>query len=184
MSYVPLYNYCPDLCTKEIKSLVLKINTYGVPKGEYILLESYCNDLNCDCRRVFIEVLSCKSDKSIATIAYGWEDENFYAKWYGITKNNNSYNLIIKSLKGPILNETSIQSKYAPAMLKIISNLLLKDIEYVNSLKKHYQLFKESVDKSKPKPKPYLKNKIGRNQPCPCGSGKKYKKCCIDNKIE
>ena len=21
-------------------------------------------------------------------------------------------------------------------------------------------------------------NKIGRNDPCPCGSGKKYKKCC------
>ncbi|HCS75454.1 MAG TPA: hypothetical protein DIW17_16465 [Clostridiales bacterium] len=20
--------------------------------------------------------------------------------------------------------------------------------------------------------------KIGRNEPCPCGSGKKYKKCC------
>lgn len=23
--------------------------------------------------------------------------------------------------------------------------------------------------------------KIGRNEPCPCGSGKKYKKCCIDH---
>lgn len=23
-------------------------------------------------------------------------------------------------------------------------------------------------------------SKIGRNEPCPCGSGKKYKKCCID----
>ena len=22
--------------------------------------------------------------------------------------------------------------------------------------------------------------KIGRNDPCPCGSGKKFKKCCID----
>lgn len=22
--------------------------------------------------------------------------------------------------------------------------------------------------------------KIGRNEPCPCGSGKKYKKCCLD----
>ncbi|MGM0198707.1 hypothetical protein IGI68_001377 [Enterococcus sp. DIV1314a] len=22
-------------------------------------------------------------------------------------------------------------------------------------------------------------NKIGRNDPCPCGSGKKYKKCCL-----
>jgi preprotein translocase subunit SecA len=24
--------------------------------------------------------------------------------------------------------------------------------------------------------------KIGRNDPCPCGSGKKYKKCCGANK--
>ena len=23
--------------------------------------------------------------------------------------------------------------------------------------------------------------KIGRNAPCPCGSGKKYKKCCLSN---
>jgi uncharacterized protein YecA (UPF0149 family) len=26
--------------------------------------------------------------------------------------------------------------------------------------------------------KPKIK-KIGRNAPCPCGSGKKYKKCCL-----
>lgn len=24
------------------------------------------------------------------------------------------------------------------------------------------------------------KNKVGRNSPCPCGSGKKYKKCCLN----
>lgn len=24
--------------------------------------------------------------------------------------------------------------------------------------------------------------KTGRNEPCPCGSGKKYKKCCLRNK--
>ncbi|MHC5088906.1 MAG: SEC-C metal-binding domain-containing protein [Planctomycetota bacterium] len=23
--------------------------------------------------------------------------------------------------------------------------------------------------------------KVGRNDPCPCGSGKKYKKCCGKN---
>lgn len=29
-------------------------------------------------------------------------------------------------------------------------------------------------------PAPYVRltPKIGRNEPCPCGSGKKYKKCC------
>lgn len=28
-----------------------------------------------------------------------------------------------------------------------------------------------------------IENKIGRNEPCPCGSGKKFKKCCIDKGI-
>ncbi len=35
-------------------------------------------------------------------------------------------------------------------------------------------------DSQTPKVKQYTRAepKIGRNQPCPCGSGKKYKKCC------
>jgi uncharacterized protein len=28
------------------------------------------------------------------------------------------------------------------------------------------------------------RSKVGRNEPCPCGSGKKFKKCCIDFKPE
>ena len=28
---------------------------------------------------------------------------------------------------------------------------------------------------------PIRVEKVGRNQPCPCGSGKKYKKCCGKN---
>ncbi|HEC62475.1 MAG TPA: hypothetical protein ENI27_09540, partial [bacterium] len=26
--------------------------------------------------------------------------------------------------------------------------------------------------------------KIGRNDPCPCGSGKKYKMCCLTDMIK
>ena len=30
--------------------------------------------------------------------------------------------------------------------------------------------------------RPIIKDyKIGRNDPCPCGSGLKYKKCCLDS---
>jgi hypothetical protein len=32
------------------------------------------------------------------------------------------------------------------------------------------------------KPEPVQSTKISRNSPCPCGSGKKYKKCCGKNK--
>jgi len=31
----------------------------------------------------------------------------------------------------------------------------------------------------RPKPIVSVTSKIGRNDPCPCGSGKKYKKCCM-----
>ena len=32
---------------------------------------------------------------------------------------------------------------------------------------------------TKPRPNPFVKPiaKVGRNEPCPCGSGKKYKQC-------
>jgi len=35
-------------------------------------------------------------------------------------------------------------------------------------------------DKSVKKVPMKKKNKVGRNDPCPCGSGKKYKNCCLD----
>lgn len=28
-----------------------------------------------------------------------------------------------------------------------------------------------------------MDQKVGRNDPCPCGSGKKYKNCCINKPI-
>ncbi|MGH7393345.1 MAG: SEC-C metal-binding domain-containing protein, partial [Candidatus Rokuibacteriota bacterium] len=30
----------------------------------------------------------------------------------------------------------------------------------------------------RPAPRTASGEKVGRNDPCPCGSGKKYKKCC------
>ena len=46
-----------------------------------------------------------------------------------------------------------------------------KEIFSEEELKKFYKEQKVSTTIRKPK-------KIGRNDPCPCGSGKKYKKCC------
>jgi uncharacterized protein len=36
-----------------------------------------------------------------------------------------------------------------------------------------------SFGESAQKPQPVVSQKVGRNDPCPCGSGKKYKKCCL-----
>jgi len=40
-------------------------------------------------------------------------------------------------------------------------------------------MFAGGKDGAKPKPRVRKSDeKVGRNDPCPCGSGKKYKKCC------
>ncbi|WP_022852624.1 preprotein translocase subunit SecA [Thermodesulfatator atlanticus] len=42
-----------------------------------------------------------------------------------------------------------------------------------------YSRGEETQEEEKPKKQPIRRGKkIGRNDPCPCGSGKKYKKCC------
>jgi len=38
--------------------------------------------------------------------------------------------------------------------------------------------FEEDLDEDDDRPQPAISKKTGRNDPCPCGSGKKYKKCC------
>ncbi|HHV96586.1 MAG TPA: SEC-C domain-containing protein [Clostridiaceae bacterium] len=37
---------------------------------------------------------------------------------------------------------------------------------------------REQIKAEYKKSKIAISNKVGRNDPCPCGSGKKYKKCC------
>ncbi len=48
-----------------------------------------------------------------------------------------------------------------------------------------YTEFDENINAIKDdfyyKPEQAVSEKIGRNEPCPCGSGKKYKKCCMNN---
>ncbi len=58
----------------------------------------------------------------------------------------------------------------------------LSDLEMKNLPKDEAAAIQEMIDKTE-KVKPIQSDKApGRNDPCPCGSGKKYKKCCGENK--
>ncbi|MHB9093544.1 MAG: preprotein translocase subunit SecA [Eubacteriales bacterium] len=43
---------------------------------------------------------------------------------------------------------------------------------------KHQNIVENRYAEDAPKQPKKVENRIGRNDPCPCGSGKKYKKCC------
>ncbi|MEA1864403.1 MAG: SEC-C metal-binding domain-containing protein [Euryarchaeota archaeon] len=181
MAYTPFHEKFLEIAEKETKAITA-INDPELPSGNYGLLESYCDEAGCDCRRVFFNVYSEGRNEIVAVIAYGWEDSKFYADWFG---DNDPQ--IIEELKGPILNSASFQSKLAPILLDRVEKYVLKDEYYIERIKRHYRMFKDLIEKENRnktsiKSDKKVKMKIGRNAPCPCGSGKKYKRCCMNKK--
>ena len=75
-----------------------------------------------------------------------------------------------------------------PAVVNVKTKKRMKEVERI--FKKNDWICKIELDRNKPEdindldilmnpPKTRIVgNKVGRNEPCPCGSGKKYKKCC------
>jgi hypothetical protein len=143
MPFVPFHDYFPELAEQETRSItVLPNSDLGLPAGEYGFMEMYCDEPGCDCRRVFFYVV-CSFRKGVqAVVAWGWEDLDFYRRWfkYGDPA-------LAVDLKGPILNWGSSATELAPALLALVRNVLLKDAEYVERIKRHYTMFREKIDK-------------------------------------
>ncbi len=64
---------------------------------------------------------------------------------------------------------------YADALCAVIARVLRDDTAYHHRLQTHYAMMKPAAQRAAPAPRAV---KVGPNDPCPCGSGKKYKKCC------
>ena len=67
---------------------------------------------------------------------------------------------------------------------KLYWNMLDAKAEWLYSLPQWNELLPEirraAIKKEYNKTKTVVKEKkVGRNDPCPCGSGKKYKQCCL-----
>ena len=143
MSYEFFYERFPEIAEKETRTIMV-MKHESIPNGNFGLIEMYCNESSCDCRRVFFDVYDWEHKKSMAIIAFGWESERFYARWYGDSDPDT-----IRELKGPVLNLGSPQSKYASSFLNLIEGIL-KDSNYISRLKRHYRIFKGDVDRWQP----------------------------------
>lgn len=145
MFYEPFVEKFPELGWKETRNVtVFAGNEFGLPPDQYNLLELYCNEKNCDCRRVFFNVFSQKDNELIAVVTYGWETEKFYRKWLG-GEDDPMMRKMAKEMVGLSLNVGSPQSKYANAALELVRSVL-QDQNYVERIKRHYKMFKEVVN--------------------------------------
>ena len=65
--------------------------------------------------------------------------------------------------------------------ISILFRIQIAEPEEINIMQKQDQenlIFSHSDESTVRQPIKRGHAKIGRNDPCPCGSGKKYKKCC------
>lgn len=83
-----------------------------------------------------------------------------------------------EELKVEIQKQLPLSIEYNIETKNIIRHVveLFKDINEEELALQYAQIERKQNDFGKKKPTKVIK--VGRNDPCPCGSGKKYKKCC------
>jgi tetratricopeptide (TPR) repeat protein len=103
----------------------------------------------------------------------GWSD--CYS--FGFDKTKEDYEKAEKIIR-KALEQKDLRDRLDVVMRAIEIYEVLDQKDKVKELKKEaISLERHRANKTVMKP-PIKAIKIGRNEPCPCGSGKKYKKCC------
>lgn len=151
----------------QVRSVTLAADPY-LPAGEYHFIDTYCSDNKCDCRKTIIQIFH--DQKLVSIVSYGWESPKFYLRWLGSTRDVE----LAKEMSGVSIDSSSPDRVSSKGILLLINHLM--DEKWIALLKENYRLIRKIT---KPDNVIRLPAKITRNAPCPCGSGKKYKSCCL-----
>ena len=76
---------------------------------------------------------------------------------------------------------SSIDETVVKTMLHLVPREKVERVNLIRNMIMNMQAAQQAGGPEKPQPKTNKSEKVGRNDPCPCGSGKKYKQCCGKN---
>lgn len=175
MGLVPFHLLYPEDAKREYR-MVIPVEDDDLPSRPLMFVECYCIDRNCDCRRTILQVMDVERRAQVATISYAFEPP------------------------GPphedepqmFLDPINPQSPLSGALLGLFRQMIADDPEYHARLVRHYTMWKRIMDdpthparagllaQFDTGARPNRRTKTGPNDPCPCGSGRKHKKCCRD----
>jgi hypothetical protein len=143
---IAFHSVLPEIAQREVRCVHLQDMPGVTPgsalaAGEYAFVEFYCEDLECDCRRVFLQVIArhCQ-DKVLASINYGWEKESFYGK--RMPYDPDAPRQIVRGSLDP-MNE---QSEHAEELLELFQQRVL-DEPYRLRLRRHHRLFRDELQR-------------------------------------
>jgi len=127
--------------------------------NEFLVYDNYCKNYNCNCTLIYVEICEIKNGKlikeninSIGVLEYDYKKKKITVE----SKNKEEVEFIFNVFK------------------EIFNNI---DETFEKRHKKVKDLYKKEILNTISKPQ--KTNNIGRNDPCICRSGKKYKNCCM-----
>ena len=122
-------------------------------------------------KRGMRKFLNKRIEKTATKMAGVIEKDDFLKQlrdsWYPFVKKNSDITTEVKKARERI-------SKSEP-FKKAFEVVGITDEDLENIIKDIQAKKPEQIEEETPK--------VGRNDPCPCGSGKKYKKCCLKKEI-
>lgn len=141
MPMSPFFLRCLETAKAETRTVAFLDESYGVPPGELVFDQLYCDEVGCDCRRVILMVrVADDFDQCLAVINFGWESPEFYQKWSKALDPDES-----ALMAGPSLETFARQSRYADGIFEYTKNHPLTDADYVARLQRHYTQFKATL---------------------------------------
>ena len=136
---------------------------------KYFVIDVYCINPSCDCNDVVLIFHELDFKKGLYVLKFDVRLDFSTAQYKVENKINSIEDLeverIYKYFKKNLndLNYKMLKERYA--RMKNLDNILEQNLSGLNYAK---NLISKNIEGTK----------VGRNDPCPCGSGKKYKKCC------
>ncbi len=123
----PFLELFPDVAEAEMRSIFVPEGE-PIPQGHYGLLELYCVDPACDCRRVSVQICRDNGDNMEGMISHAFDGGEI----------------------DPVLGRTYLdplhrQADYAPKMLQYFVGMLRRDTAYAQRLEQHYLLVKSAL---------------------------------------
>ncbi len=152
-----------------------------VDKRRYMLDDQYCLASNCKCKEAVLVFLPESAGKKIKPTDLPYIRFDYRTKTWEIENPGSDFfpgpkefvNEVVKERLPKVFKKRhkTLRRLYSAYLLRLSAAELAKRKE-VKKAKKAMKAKKKALDASPDR-------KIGRNEPCPCGSGKKYKKCCM-----
>lgn len=185
-----------DFLSNYIQDVEMELHNAGLENEEYIHKRiKYCNEMIKLCGQedeLIIENAKSAIAESYYALGNAEECDKLYSQWlnedptwgFGYITWSDCYSFGTKKIKPDhskaeeiirrAVDKKDVRDRIDVLMRAIEIYSELNQIEKADELKQELRLLEKL-----PKKAPTVKAiKVGRNDPCPCGSGKKHKKCC------